>query len=147
MLPALFARASDAFARGPALRAHAVLRLRRSALGLRGVVMSAPDDVMGAALVLVRAAQTPAQQVEYFSQRNCELLGLTKRAFLELLRRPDAPSSLRLGKSRLVRRDAMLAFLEKLATKTVTRGTGGDADGADAVLREIGCAPVRRGRS
>lgn len=110
--------------------------------------MSTPDDLMGAALVLVRAAQTPAQQVEYFSQRNCELLGLTKRAFLELLRRPDAPPVSAIGKLRMVRRDAMLAFLEKLAAKTIKRGvTEHGADGADAVLREIGCATVRRDRS
>jgi hypothetical protein len=110
--------------------------------------VSTPDDVMGAALVLVRAAQAPSQQVEYFTQRNCDLLGLTKRAFLELLRRPDAPPVAAIGKVRMVRREAMLAFLEKLAAKTTKRGVAEhDADGADAVLREIGCATVRRVRS
>ncbi len=106
------------------------------------------DDVMGAALVLVRAAQAPTYQVEYFSQRNCELLGLTKRAFLELLRRPDAPPVSAIGKLRMVRRATMLTFLETLAAKTMKRGVvEQQADGADAVLREIGCATVRRGRS
>ena len=113
--------------------------------------MSPPDDVMGAALVLVRAAhaaQAPSPRAEYFTQRNCELLGLTKRDFLELLRRRDAPPVSAIGKLRMVRRDAMLAFLEKLAAKTLDRGLAErDADGADAVLREIGCATVRRGRS
>lgn len=105
--------------------------------------MSAPDDVMGAALVLVRAAQTPTQQVEYFSQRNCDLLGLTKRGFLELLRRPDAPRSVRLGKSRLVRRVDMIDFLERLS---LARSAEPARDGADRVLAELGCAIPRRRR-
>lgn len=105
--------------------------------------MSPPDDVMGAALVLVRAAQTPPAQVEYFSQRNCELLGLTKRAFLELLRRPDAPRSVRLGKSRLVRRVDMIDFLERLSLARSVQLPA--RDGADQVLADLGCV-VQRGR-
>lgn len=143
MLPIFLARAPVATERGPALRAHALVRLH-VARGLGGDVVSPPDDVMGAALVLVRAAQAPAQQVEYFSQRNCELLGLTKRAFLELLRRPDAPRSVRLGKSRLVRRVDMIEFLERLS---LARSEELPArDGADQVLSELGCVVPRRRR-
>lgn len=144
MPPALFARASDALEREPERHAHAVLRLRCAMRGGRGDVMSTPDDVMGAALVLVRAAQTPTQQVEYFSQRNCELLGLTKRAFLELLRRPGAPRSVRLGKSRLVRRVDMIDFLERLSLAASAEPPA--RDGADQVLAELGCVVRRRRR-
>lgn len=143
MLPVFLARAAVATERGPALRAHSLLRLR-IAHAHGGDVVSTPDDVMGAALVLVRAAQAPAQQVEYFSQRNCELLGLTKRAFLELLRRPDAPRSVRLGKSRLVRRVDMIEFLERLSL--ARSGELPARDGADQVLSELGCVVPRRRR-
>ncbi len=106
--------------------------------------MSAPDDVLSAALVLVRAAQTPAQPIEYFSQRNCELLGITKRGFLELLRRPDAPRSIRLGKSRLVRRADMIDFLERVSLAGSAQTSA--RDGADQVLADLGCVVPRRGR-
>lgn len=107
--------------------------------------MTAPDDVVGAALVLVRAAQAPPSHVEYFSQRNCEqLLGLTKRAFLEILRRSDAPRTVRLGKSRLVRRVDMIEFLERLSLARSTRLPA--RDGADEVLADLGCVVPRSRR-
>lgn len=144
MRPVLLVRGPVAPERGPALRAHALFRLR-IARGLGGDDMSARDDVMTAALVLVRAAHAPTHQpVEYFSQRNADLLGLTKRGFLELLRRPDAPRSIRLGKTRLVRRSDMIDFLERL---TVARAAEPPPqDGADEVLAELGCVVPRRGR-
>lgn len=138
----LDARASGTPERAPMAQTHPVLRLRRGACEQRGRIMSASDDVMGAALVLVRAAQAPTQQVEYFSQRNCDLLGLTKRGFLELLRRPDAPRSVRLGKSRLVRRVDMIEFLERLSLARSEQLPA--RDGADQVLSELGCVVPRR---
>lgn len=82
---------------------------------------------------------------DYYSQENCTLLGLTRRAFLELLRTPGAPAVRKLGKLRLVERAAMLRFLERLPT--VDRGPAAkpaEVDGVDRVLFELGCTPQRR---
>jgi hypothetical protein len=72
------------------------------------------------------------------------VLGLPPRQFLELLRREDAPPVKTVGKARLVRRDAMLVYIERLGAKVRSDDPEQKSDGADAVLREIGCAPVRR---
>lgn len=90
-------------------------------------------------------ASPTRSQSEYVTQKNCvDVLGLTPRRFLELLRREDAPPVLPMGKLRLVPRDAMLAYVARLGTKVRADTPEQNSDGADAVLREIGCAPVRR---
>lgn len=139
-----FALFTPALGMSERVRAHALLRLCFGTLAPAEDEMSAPEDVMGAALVLVRAAQAPTPQVEYFSQRNCELLGLTKRAFLDLLRRPDAPRCVRVGKGRLVRRADMVEFLERLSLARAAHAPV--RDGADQVLADLGCVVRRRHR-
>lgn len=80
---------------------------------------------------------------DYVTQKNCmQALGLPPRRFLELLRRDDAPPAVPVGKVRMVRRDLFVGFLERLRRATAPVR---DADGAAAVLAEIGCAPTRRG--
>lgn len=122
-----------------ALRDHADA-LRSSCL------QSDPNDREGPSGVrLVEPDTASASGDVLVSQETCErTLGLKRRTFLELLRRPDAPPSSSIGKGRLVRRDAMVAFIERLGAKVRERvGEGHEVDGADAVLAEIGCAPVR----
>lgn len=90
-------------------------------------------------------AATAPSHAEYLTQKNCmHVLGLAPRQFLELLRREDAPPVTAMGKVRLVRRDLMLVYLERLGAKVRGDDPEQESDGADAVLREIGCAPVRR---
>ena len=77
------------------------------------------------------------------TQRNCEIvLGLSARQYLELLRRSDAPPVYEIGKARMVRRDEMSAYLTRF--RAVTCAPAVEPDGADDVLREIGCTPTRR---
>ncbi|MFO0713607.1 MAG: hypothetical protein U0353_27390 [Sandaracinus sp.] len=88
------------------------------------------------------ATTTPS---EYVTQKNCvEVLGIHRRKFLELLRRDDAPQVVAMGKLRMVRRDEMIMYVGRLGAKVRGDEVEQDVDGADAVLREIGCAPVRR---
>ncbi len=111
-------------------RSTRALSDREEPSGIRRLVSDAPTN---AALV---------------SQENCTLvLGLGRRKFLELLRRSDAPPTVRFGKLRSVRADAMVAFIDRLDEKVHERlDPEHEVDGADAVLVEIGCAPIRRRR-
>ena len=103
-------------------------------------------------VVVPRTALEQPPRPEYFSQHNApELLGLPRRQFLELLRRPDAPAVTRVGKTRLVEREAMLAFLRALRDREreqVARvdqgGAGDELDGPGRVLAEIGCVDTGR---
>lgn len=79
---------------------------------------------------------------DLYSQRNCDLLGLDARAFLELLRRPGAPSPMKIGKLRCVPREEMLAFMTRLREQQ-TRVK--PLDGADRLLLGLNCAPRARG--
>lgn len=83
---------------------------------------------------------------EYYSQRNCDQLGVGHRTFLELLRRPGAPPVLKIGKLRCVKRDLMLAFLERIREQAEREEkiAESELDEADRVLLETGCAPKRR---
>jgi hypothetical protein len=92
---------------------------------------------------LVPRQATEVPVTEYVTQKNCmQVVGLTARRFLELLRRDDAPPVIAVGKVRMVRRDHLLTFLDRL--RRVTEPVV-EADGAAAVLAEIGCVPTRRG--
>lgn len=108
--------------------------------------MADQDDVVELRIAVPRSA-LPNRGVappEYFSQHNCEsLLGLKPRAFLELLRRADAPASKRVGKSRLVARDAMMAFIDSLDAQSKARAEE-SLDEGDRYLSEIGAQPSRR---
>ena len=102
------------------------------------------DSSVELRLVVPRSA-LPAPPVEYFSQLNCQLLGLGRRQFLELLRRSGAPPVTRVGKTRLVRRDDMIDFLDRIRRGAEERaGKHEDLDDADRVLMEMGCAPKQR---
>ncbi|WP_053230818.1 hypothetical protein [Sandaracinus amylolyticus] len=115
----------------------------KPAANVHDAVMSAPDGLE--LRVVLPTGALPAARPDYYSQRNCHLLGITGRQFLELLRRPDAPPVAPIGKLRLVRREALLAFIDRMARHR--DGIERSVDGADEVLREIGCASVRRARS
>lgn len=101
------------------------------------------DDTVELRLVIPRDAFPVAARPDYFSQQNCDLLGLSKRSFLELLRRPDAPPVIRVGKQRLVRRDLMMTFLDGLAEAKPRGPRSAELDGPDQVLTELGCTPRR----
>lgn len=104
--------------------------------------MKPTSDGIELRIVVPRDSLPSAPAVEYYSQVNCELLGLDKRRFLELLRRDGAPPTKKRGKLRLVRRDLMLAYMERLddtAPEVVV-----ERDGADEVLLEMGYAPTTR---
>lgn len=104
------------------------------------------DDAVELRIVVPREAlpaTTPAV-AEYFSQHNCEqLLGIPPRAFLELVRREDAPRVTKLGKVRMVEREPMLAYLRILRERAPAPVATEQLDGADSVLAEIGCMPGR----
>jgi hypothetical protein len=96
--------------------------------------------------VVVPRDQLPSvAPAELFSQANChQLLGIPPRKFLELLRRDGAPRAQKLGKLRLVRRDEMLAFLDRLRDIDARAETPTVLDEADALLVEMGYSPKRR---
>jgi hypothetical protein len=99
----------------------------------------------GASAMRETTAAVEPSQAEYVTQKtSLHVLGLPPRQFLELLRRQDAPPVSVMGKLRMVRRDAMLAYVGRLGAKVRGEDAEQKSDGADAVLREIGCAPVRR---
>lgn len=107
---------------------------RRTAEGIEVRVVLSPEVV----------SSRPC--ADYVTQENCrDMLGLTPRRFLELLRRDGAPPVTAVGKLRMVRREDILAFIARLGAKV----RGGhyherQPDGAEAVLREIGCASIGR---
>ncbi len=76
------------------------------------------------------------------SQRNCDDLGLTKRDYLDLVRRFRAAGGrvLKCGKLRLTRRAALLAFLDAAPTQA-TRPV--EPDGS-ALADELGFELERR---
>lgn len=86
---------------------------------------------------------------EYYSQKNCDRLGITPRMFLELLRRSDAPKVMRIGKLRLVPREDMLEFMRRVGEQNAAarvREPEGALDEADRVLLDWGCAPQPKRR-
>lgn len=104
--------------------------------------MADRSDVVELRIAVPREQLPSAPAVDFYSQENCHLLGLRARQFLELLRRSDAPPATKVGKLRLVRRDRMVDFLERLREREPK--PVGELDGADRVLMELGCAPQKR---
>ena len=104
-----------------------------------------PDDIE-LRVVVPRSAIPIEPPPEFYSQRNCDAqLGIGRRSFLELLRRSGAPPVTRVGSLRLVKRDAFLAYLERIRiAEEKRRVPESDLDGADGVLLELGCSPRRR---
>lgn len=111
----------------------------------RGGRMTSPKDgALELRLVVPHELLAGSPRVEMISQLNAAVVGLGKRQFLELLRREDAPRVLKVGKLRLVRRDDLLAFLERIGAANDTHSTG--FDDADKVLAELGCNVRPKGR-
>ncbi len=108
--------------------------------------MSEPleSDGFEVRVVVPRDSLPMAPRPEYYSQTNSHLLGLSKRAVLELLRRPGAPPVTSVGKLRLVRRDSILAYLDGLAEqkeRRMSKDARPSRDEADRLLLELGCTP------
>lgn len=127
---------------------HAALRGARAGTGEdhRGVVVTTPKEGgLELRLVVPREILAGNMRVEYVSQQNVAVVGLGRRQFLELLRRPDAPRVIKVGKLRLVRREDMLAFLDRVGQSEGAASVE-EMDGADKVLEELGCSvrPRRR---
>lgn len=110
-------------------------------LGSRSKEESQSGQGLELRIVVPPDAIPSAPRPEYFSQNNCGLLGLTKRAYLRLLRRADGPAVIVSGKLRLVKRDHMLAFLDRLAEERKPMPKARALDGADRLLLELGCTP------
>ncbi len=111
----------------------------------RGARMtSSKDGALELRLVVPHELLAGSPRVEMISQLNAAVVGLGKRQFLELLRRQDAPLTLKVGKLRLVRRDDLLAFLERIGAANDTHSKG--FDDADKVLAELGCNVRPKGR-
>jgi len=84
---------------------------------------------------------------EMISQRNVEaVIGIHARVYLEEIRSPNFPLPVvKLGKLRLVKRAAFVAYLESLASGpglARTRVEDVDEDTVAEVLAEVGFAPL-----
>ncbi|WP_437939223.1 hypothetical protein [Sorangium sp. So ce341] len=92
-----------------------------------------------------------APQPEMLSQKNVEAVtGIPARVFLDTIRAPGFPLPVtKLGKLRLVQREAFVSHLQALATAPASRG---DAEADEhtrvaAVLASAGLEPVLRART
>lgn len=95
-------------------------------------------------VTIPRSSLPQMPPADYYSQKNCErLLGMPRRKFLELLRRPGAPEVFRVGKLRMVRRAAFQEFLERIeeAQERADRLDPEELDEADRLLLDMGCTP------
>lgn len=116
----------------PARTEAATATAHRTADGVELRVVVPPDALAST----VRA--------EFVTQNNChDVLGMSDRQFLDLLRRADAPPVVKVGKLRLVRRDDVVAYVARFHARAPD-AVQPEPDGAEAVLREIAYAPVRR---
>ncbi|XXY47162.1 hypothetical protein WME91_44880 [Sorangium sp. So ce269] len=93
-----------------------------------------------------------APQPEMLSQKNVEAVtGIPARVFLDTIRAPGFPLLItKLGKLRLVPREAFVAYLRALASEPASRRTTAGADERTrvaAVLAAAGLEPVPRART
>ncbi len=107
-----------------------------------------PAKLMAMLELPADALTITAAPPEMISQRNVEsVTGIPARVYLEEIRSPSFPVPVvKLGKLRLVKRAAFVAYLESLATgpglaRTRAEGTVGD-DAVAGVLAEVGFAPL-----
>lgn len=113
-----------------------------------------PDDgfIEAEARVQIRRSDLPEAHPDYYTQDNCHLLGLSKRKFLELLRRDGAPHVSKLGKTRMVERSALMAYLARLgeesgaARRSQRVPNAEKLDDVDRLLLEQGCVPGSVGK-
>lgn len=108
----------------------------------------ADTDKLKLTLEIPRDAFPAGGEAHYYTQENCHLLGLKKRQYLELLRRPGAPEVTKIGNLRLVKREDFEEFRARIRQaeqqrRQARRGGDGDEkpDSADEVLAEVGAAP------
>jgi hypothetical protein len=103
-------------------------------------------DTVEVVVHVPRAALAPATEGPVMvSQRTCERFGLSRRDYLEALRRPDCPVRVsRLGKLRLVDAVELRAWLVSLNAGPSTAAE--PVDDADAVLRSLGLRAIQGGR-
>ncbi|MDC0678255.1 hypothetical protein [Sorangium atrum] len=92
-----------------------------------------------------------APQPELLSQKNVEsVTGIPARVFLDTIRAPGFPLPVtKLGKMRLVRREAFVAYLQALARDPGPRQAAAEDErtGVAAVLAAVGLEPVRQPRA
>ncbi|WP_437808604.1 hypothetical protein [Sorangium sp. So ce1078] len=92
-----------------------------------------------------------APQPEMLSQKNVEAVtGIPARVFLDTIRAPGFPLPVaKLGKLRLVRREAFVAYLQALGSDRAPRRAPAEDErtGVAAVLAAAGLAPVRQPRA
>ncbi|XYH94643.1 hypothetical protein ACMHYB_43485 [Sorangium sp. So ce1128] len=92
-----------------------------------------------------------APQPEMLSQKNVEsVTGIPARVFLDTIRSPGFPLQVtKLGKLRLVRREAFIAYLQALASHRAPRRAPAEDErtGVAAVLAAAGLEPVRQPRA
>ncbi|XXZ55353.1 hypothetical protein WME74_37455 [Sorangium sp. So ce341] len=92
-----------------------------------------------------------APQPEMLSQKNVEsVTGIPARVFLDTIRAPGFPVPVaKLGKLRLVRREAFVAYLQALGSDRAPRRAPAEHErtGVAAVLAAAGLEPVRQPRA
>ncbi|WP_437965111.1 hypothetical protein WMF04_36475 [Sorangium sp. So ce260] len=92
-----------------------------------------------------------APQPEMLSQKNVEsVTGIPARVFLDTIRAPGFPLPVtKLGKLRLVQREAFIAYLQALASDPAPRRATAEDErtGVAAVLAAVGLEPVRQPRA
>ncbi|MGK3986502.1 hypothetical protein WME99_25880 [Sorangium sp. So ce136] len=92
-----------------------------------------------------------APQPEMLSQKNVEsVTGIPARVFLDTIRSPGFPLHvMKLGKLRLVRREAFVAYLQTMANDPASHRAAeqDERTRVAAVLAAAGLEPVRRART
>jgi hypothetical protein len=92
-----------------------------------------------------------APQLEMLSQKNVEsVTGIPARVFLDAIRVPGFPLPVtRLGKLRLVNREAFVAYLQTMASDPASHRAAeqDERTRVAAVLAAAGLEPVRRART
>ncbi|XXT16496.1 hypothetical protein WME91_16240 [Sorangium sp. So ce269] len=115
-------------------------------------VMSNPSATVTATLAIPLDGLTiAAPQPEMLSQKNVEsVTGIPARVFLDTIRAPGFPLPVtKLGKLRLVRREAFVAHLQAMASDRVPRRAPAEdgRTGVAAVLAAAGLEPARQPRA
>ncbi|XXT15468.1 hypothetical protein WME94_34985 [Sorangium sp. So ce429] len=144
-------------------RVSAPLSLRQAGNGVRAIdreSLETPADGWSSPKVTDRPATATATltipldgltitapQPEMLSQKNVEAVtGIPARVFLDTIRTPGFPLLItKLGKLRLVQREAFIAYLRSLASEPASRRTteADERTRVAAVLASAGLEPVR----
>ncbi len=108
-----------------------------------------PAKLMAMLELPADALTITAAPPEMISQRNVEAVtGIPARVYLEEIRLPSFPLPVvKLGKLRLVKRAAFVAYLESLASGPGIARPRTHDDAVAGVLAEVGFTPLPRSRS